>query len=492
MECASASRRVANAAATGQALTVTDPRSTSHDADHAGGHRASESATNTVTRGRFGLPTPQYLAEHTPPTRDRAIDVLRIGSLLVVVAGHGLMLLVIFDKDGLHLDNLLGHSEVFQAFTWLLQVLPLFFFAGAAASLHGAKSGRSWGAWLFSRTQRLYRPVFYYLAFWLFVGLPLLTLADAPTLVAPVILTSVQLLWFLGLYLVVLATLPLLGRITTARSLWTLVGGLCVVMAAVDAIRLSGYDEFVGVTNFLWVWLIPAVLGVGYAQKLISRRTAAYGALIAFVVDIALVSLGPYELSLVSVPGQRLSNMTPPSLLLAGHCVVLCLLAIAVAPWLDRWARRARVWWAVAVGNSGAMTLYLWHLPALMIVMGVSHALGHDRSFPGQPGFVQLLFLQMIVFFALTALLFLLLLPLEDRPLPWWDAAVAEVRGPRSVIVGVSLTLAGMGTLGLAGLGLTPPGILVVAIVLALLAVARAVTLRASWARVRRTAAEIP
>ena len=492
MKRAAAPCRVATATATGQAVTVADPQPTSRDADHFSELGQSGSELGVVDRGRFGLPTPLYLANHTPPTRDRAIDVLRIGSLLVVVAGHGLMLLVIFDKDGLHLDNLLGHSELFQALTWLLQVLPLFFFAGAAASLNGARSGRSWGAWLFSRTQRLYRPVFYYLAFWLFVALPLLTLSDAPTLVAPVIRTGVQLLWFLGLYLVVLATLPLLGRITTARALWTLVGGLCVVMAAVDAIRLSGFDEFVGFTNFLWVWLIPAVIGVGYAQKLISRRTAAYGALAAFAVDTALVSLGPYELSLVSVPGERLSNMTPPSLLLAGHCLVLCLLAIAVAPWLDRWARRARVWWAVAVGNSGAMTLYLWHLPALMIVMGVSHALGHDRSFPGQPGFVQLLFLQMIVFFALTALLFMLLLPLEDRPLPWWDAAVAEIRGSRSVIVGVSLTLAGMGTLGLAGLGLTPPGILVIAIVLTLLAVARAVTLRVSGARVRRTATQTP
>lgn len=471
MERALAPDRVANAALTGQAVTVPDP--------------------NPPTLGRFGLPTVEYLADHTPPTRDRAIDVLRIGSLLVVVAGHGLMLLVIFDQDGLRLDNLLGYSELFQGLTWLLQVLPLFFFAGAAASLSGARSGRPWGSWLFTRTQRLYRPVFYYLAFWLFVGLPLLTLADAPTLVAPVIQTSVQLLWFLGLYLVVLATLPLLGRLTTARALWTFVGGLCGVMAAVDAIRLSGYDEFVGYTNFLWVWLIPAVIGVGYAQNLISRRTAAYGALVAFVVDIALVSLGPYELSLVSIPDQRLSNMTPPSLLLAGHCMVLCLGAVAVAPWLDRWARRPRVWWAIAVGNSGAMTLYLWHLPVLIMIMGTSHALGHDRSFPGQPGFVQLLLAQTFIFLALTAVVFVLLLPLEDRPLPWWDAAVMPVRGTRSAIAGISLTLAGLGTLGLAGLGLAPAGVLTIAVILMLLTVARVMTLRAAGARVPEAAPKI-
>ena len=47
-------------------------------------------------------------------------------------------------------------------------------------------------------------------------------------------------------------------------------------------------------------------------------------------VDILLVVVGPYEVSLVTVPGQQLSNMNPPSLLLAGHTIVLCAGAIAL------------------------------------------------------------------------------------------------------------------------------------------------------------------
>jgi hypothetical protein len=35
--------------------------------------------------------------------------------------------------------------------------------------------------------------------------------------------------------------------------------------------------------------------------------------------NVALLVLGPYELSLVGIETQQLKNMTPPSLLLAGH-----------------------------------------------------------------------------------------------------------------------------------------------------------------------------
>ena len=44
--------------------------------------------------------------------------------------------------------------------------MPLFFLAGGAAGGYGWRAGTSWGTWLFSRAQRLCRPVFWYLAFW--------------------------------------------------------------------------------------------------------------------------------------------------------------------------------------------------------------------------------------------------------------------------------------------------------------------------------------
>ncbi|MDP3971964.1 MAG: acyltransferase [Candidatus Nanopelagicales bacterium] len=413
------------------------------------------------------------MAEITPDTRDRSIDVLRLGSLLVVVLGHGVMLLVHFDEVGLRLENLLGYTSVLQGATWALQVLPLFFFAGAAASARGCAGGTAWGTWLFRRAQRLYRPVFYYLGFWILIGTPLIWLFIPPEISHPVMALSVQLLWFIGAYLAVLACLPLLARIEDARQLWLTVGGLYALTGLMDVMRISGFGSIVGFSNFLWVWLIPAALGVGYWRGVIRRDSAVTGALAMLVVDIGLVYWGPYELSLIGIEGQKISNMVPPSLLLAGHCVVLCLLAVAVAPWLDRWARRARVWWFVAIGNGGAMTLYLWHIPALVVVFGVSHALGHDRSTPEQDGFIALLLIQMIAFLALTAVLFRLLLPLETLPIPWWDSEVDPTAGRRSVAAGIAVAVAAIATLLVARDGLTYFGVAMICLMLISLAVAR-------------------
>jgi hypothetical protein len=53
--------------------------------------------------------------------------------------------------------------------------------------------------------------------------------------------------------------------------------------------------------------------------------------------------LGPYDVSLVGIQGQRIANMAPPSLLLAGHAIMMCAFVIAAAPAMNRWAQRPRV-----------------------------------------------------------------------------------------------------------------------------------------------------
>ena len=92
--------------------------------------------------------------------------------------------------------------------------MPLFFFAGAAASMASWRPGDSWGDWLMKRCTRLFRPVFYYLAFWA-VALTVLRHVLPEHVYEPVAGVSIQLLWFLGAYVLVLAAMPLLCRITT-------------------------------------------------------------------------------------------------------------------------------------------------------------------------------------------------------------------------------------------------------------------------------------
>jgi hypothetical protein len=192
----------------------------------------------------------------------------------------------------------------------------------------------------------------------------------------------------------------------------------------------------------------------------------------AFAVNIALLVWGPYELSLVGIEGMRLANMFPPSLLMAGHTVILCGMAIAAAPALNRWAQRPRVWWLTAIGNSGAMTLYLWHMPALLGMHLVFDYAGLPR-YPGEPGFVVVSLVQLVVMAGLVTALFVALRPLENTLLPGWDGAGVLRSGARSGAVGTLLCIAGAATLASVKWGLKGEGLYLMAVMLTALVCAR-------------------
>lgn len=382
--------------------------------------------------------------------RDRVVDLLRVASLAVVIGGHALMLTVsdtAGPDGGPTLGNVLGDIPALQPITWVLQIMPLFFFAGAAAATYGWRAapprgqGRT-GHWLLARGQRLLRPVGWYLLVVLTVP-AVASGIGADTVTRVVAALGVQLLWFLGAYLLVLAAVPLMQRLGSGRRVAGAVAGCWAVTAAVDAIRLAAGVPGVGYLTFATVWAIPAILGVAYAKRLITVRTAALLAMTALAVDVLLVAVGPYETSLVTVPGQSLSNMNPPTLLLAGHTIVVCALAIALRAPLARLVARPRVWWWVVLGNRGAMTLYLWHLPVLGAIIGTGLACGIDRD-PAAGTFWLVAGAQTAVLFVLMVPVTAALSPLENRPLPWWDAPLARSssRGRDAVVLGCVLIAA--------------------------------------------------
>ncbi len=347
------------------------------------------------------FPTPAEIAAQTSASRDRAIDVIRIVSLVAVVFGHTIMAISTVRHGVFVWGNLLESLPALGALTWLLQIMPLFFFAGTAASVESWSAGRSWGGWLMARCTRLYRPVFFYLAFW-GVALAVLRYVLPKHVYEPVAGTSIQLLWFLSAYVLVLAAIPLLYQITSTARLAAAVVAVYGLIVVIDILRLGiGELSALGYLNMV-VWLIPGMFGVAYRRGLLGRRAAIAVAAVAFVINMLLVCLGPYELSLVGYQGQRLPNMTPPSALLAGHAIMMCALAIAVAPAISRWAQRPRVWWLVAIGNSGAMTLYLWHMPALLGMHLVFDALGVPRYDMHAPGFIALSVVQVVSMTALS------------------------------------------------------------------------------------------
>ena len=211
-----------------------------------------------------------------------------------------------------------------------------------------------------------------------------------------------------------------------------------------------------------------------------------------FAVNLALMWLGPYELSLVGIETQHLKNMTPPSLLLTGHAIMMCAFAIAAAPAIAGWAQRPPVWWLTAIGNSGAMTLYLWHIPPLLAMHLFFDYLGHPRYDAAAPGFIVLSIVQLVIMAVLVATVFVVLPPLENNPLPLWDGGYVAAAGVRSATVGVLRCVAGAATLASVGWGLKDLGLYCVAVMLATLACARYLATDPHPAAQRVCAASLP
>ncbi|MCW2512315.1 MAG: hypothetical protein JWR11_1357 [Mycobacterium sp.] len=402
------------------------------------------------TKSTSDAPT---IVDDSAPVRDRAVDVARLAALVVVMFGHCALLLATIDSGGLRIGNLIGALPVIAPLTWVAQVMPLFFLAGGAAGAYGWRPGTAWGTWLFTRSQRLCRPVFWYLAAWV-VGLLVTRMVLGAESAAGLGRECVALLWFLGVYLVVLAFVPALMKLRSAGAVALVVVALLAASAAVDAIRLAVGSPEAGIANFLFVWLIPVVIGVAYARRLISPRAALVVAAVALAAQVVAALVGPWDVSLVVTGNEHMSNVSPPTLLLALHCTWMSCLFVAAAGAVRRWAERPRVWRAVAVGNGGAMTLYLWHIPAIAVATFSLHAVGVDAYDVQAPGFWGRLALRAVVFAVVMAIAFKLLSPLEHIRLPWWDAK-ANATGARSVAAGVLVCVAGVALLMMAKDGLS-------------------------------------
>jgi hypothetical protein len=393
------------------------------------------------------------MVEETPPTRDRAVDVVRLLALVVVVFGHCALLLATLDSGGLRVGNLLGELPSIAPVTWIVQVMPLFFLAGGAASAYGWHTGRACGAWLFGRMQRLCRPVFWYLAAWT-VGLVVARVILGAEAAASLGRECVALLWFLGVYLVTLAFVPAVMRLRSGRGFVAVIVSLLAGAAVLDGVRLAVGMPMAAVANFLFVWLIPVVIGVAYARRMITMRIAALTAVGTIIAQVVLAAVGPYDLSLVVTGTDRMSNVSPPTVLLALQCIWMSCAFVSCAGAIRRWAERPRVWRVVAIGNGGAMTLYLWHIPAIALATFAMNAVGLDAYDVHAQSFWYVLALRAVVFAVIMAIAFRLLSPLEHRRLPWWDAPV-RAAGAWSTATGVLVCAAGGALLLLAKQGLT-------------------------------------
>ncbi|MCJ7438093.1 MAG: acyltransferase [Acidimicrobiia bacterium] len=397
------------------------------------------------------------MAAATPPGRDRVVDLLRGTSLAVVVVGHTLMAVVVWNRGVPRVDNLLRLVPELEPLTWVLQVIPVFFAAGAIAnrsSLNAAMVRQEpWRIWTWARTRRLARPVLYYLVIWIPIVFVLSSVMDAAA--RPLERLSTQLLWFLGVYVLIVATTALQVRVARG-GLWS-VGALVLLVAGVDAGRFHGGGDAVASLNFFLVFFLAAVVGLVVRDLEGPRRRLLWlVAAGAVAVNLALVARGPYPSSMVGLPGEEISNVGPPTLVLGLHAVALIAVIGALWPVLDALCHRVRVWHAACALGGVAMTLYLWHLTALIGVIVTQHALGLDRPPVGDVWFWPTTLVELTVCLVAVVTVVSLAAPLEYLPVPWleWPQVPAPDRAWRTAAGQAGVVLLAVGFLVLAATGM--------------------------------------
>ncbi|WP_405390308.1 acyltransferase [Streptomyces sp. NBC_01102] len=393
------------------------------------------------------------LAGATPVTRDRYIDLLRVASLGTVVLGHWLMAAVTTDGVG----NLLAVVPGLQLLTWVLQIMPVFFFVGGfshALSYRSLLRKRPEGstdsvysAFLRARLQRLLRPTMVFVLVWGAAALIVQLLGGGGGLTGVTLRLVTQPLWFIGIYLAMVAFTPPLLKLHD-RYGWGAFAALAGAAATVDVLRFAAGVPYLEFLNFAFVWLAVHQLGFLRADGRIRRPALLAGS--GLGAAAALVALGPYPLSMVGMPGEKISNMAPPTLALLCHGLWLVgAVELLRAPGA-RLVARPRVWRTVVAANGVAMTAFLWHLTAMLGVYGAMLALDIPLPEPATGAWWAQVPLRIAVAAGVTAALVAVFRTFE-RPV-----SAVPGRGTRSgplSALGVTLTLLGVLGLSMVGYG---------------------------------------
>lgn len=303
--------------------------------------------------------------------RDTGIDFIRALCVVGVVLLHAIMVGVTVTDAGPVFENASDGTWWITPLSWILQVMPLFFIIGGFSGLIAYRRTKNRGGtatgFVAGRLHRLLRPAMFTIGI---VGalLALLAVVGVPAdLIATAGFRYGQPLWFLGVFLLCQALLPLFAA-AHERAPFLAIGVLASTAVAVDALRQASGIDGLGFLNLAFVWLTLQQLGFFFADGSIDalpRRTRALAAAGALAILIGTFLFGVYSPDLVA-------NINPPTaaLLLVG--VVHIALVSLYRDRLQQLSRRPHVAAFTAFVTRRTMTIYLWHMPVLLAMAGLS------------------------------------------------------------------------------------------------------------------------
>ncbi|MCS4275178.1 peptidoglycan/LPS O-acetylase OafA/YrhL [Mycetocola sp. BIGb0189] len=325
--------------------------------------RPSESAAGGI-QARIHTRT---AAQASIRTRDRSVDLVRTVLLIVVVGLHSIMAGVGIGPTGIVLENALDHQAGFAPASWVLQVMPLFFILGGFSSFtqwtRMRERGHSPADYVITRLHRLLLPALAVIGT-VTAALLVMTILGVPAdLIATAGFRISQPLWFLGVYVLCSALVPVLVGAHERFPILSLVV-LGSAALGVDILRAGMGIVGIGFINLMFVWLAVQQLGFWLADG----RGESWSTRTRIIVGASALA----ALFLLSVPGpyspDMYENLNPPTICLILLGIAQLMLFTLLRNWLREVADRPRISSLVNRLGARSMTIYLWHMPVIILL----------------------------------------------------------------------------------------------------------------------------
>lgn len=319
--------------------------------------------------------------------REPFVDFMRAFSLIVVVLWHWVFTIVVWEDDGPHASNPIGFTSGLWLATWLLQVMPLFFYVGGYGHLRSWEKAQAQGQTIWhlvgKRLRQLAIPALMLLGVWAVVGIILTAVFDA-SWAAQAVKLVVSPLWFIAVYLMLVLLLPVALWLHRRYDVVVLVW-LAGLAGAVDIARFAHDWDELALVNMVLVWGLCHQLGFFYDRIVHAARRVDWAMLWAGLFGLfGLVGSGLYPGSMVGVPGE-VSNMAPPTLCIVALLFFQAGVAEILRPGMT--LRLQRPGWArfSEVINRFSLPLFLFHTTGMAFARAIRYAWSGNTYEAGEP-----------------------------------------------------------------------------------------------------------
>ncbi|KRE26870.1 hypothetical protein ASG82_10155 [Mycobacterium sp. Soil538] len=306
------------------------------------------------------------------------VDAARAVCIVVVVLWHWTLSVTHRTADGvLVMPNPVHTVPGAWLATWVLQVMPLFFVVGGYANLaaweRAQATGTSAARFVRGRLRRLLWPTAAWTAVWLAGEVIAAALPGPHRWVWQWFPGYLVPLWFVVVYGVLIALVPLTAALHVRAGPTVLAVLVALIAGGTVLVGGAGLEAAAWPTAAL-VWVFCHQLGYWWRSADLGRRPLRVRSAIAAAGLAGLLILtlcAGFPRSMVATVGAAESNLFPTNATIAALAVFQLGLLLLVTPVARRLLRRPALWKPVVAVNAVAMTVFVWHMTAYLLVVWV-------------------------------------------------------------------------------------------------------------------------